>query len=225
MTGSGYKRAVADLAQIHRASLPPRSHFASTAGRDTSRCSEATGVGSDPVKPLPDVGSARARSTQRGRPDGVACCLHVRANAVEPCPAIRSVNLFAKDNARRSLADEAGEIGPEVAGVVGAEPLTGSAERLTGAATGPDRPIVGPACESERETPSPDSREEVALNVGNKVICSNIGDTPRVHVSGCNQAARDQASKPSGGEGVDFVIVGGQGDTLTSPRSSSCSTC
>ena len=72
VTGSGHIRAAADLAQIHRASLPPRSHFARTTGLDTSRCSDATGVGSDPVKPLPDVWSARARSTQRRSPEGVA---------------------------------------------------------------------------------------------------------------------------------------------------------
>ena len=209
MTGSGHIRAVADLAQIHRASRPPRSHFARTTGLDTSRCSDATGVGSDPVKPLPGVWSARACSAQRRSPEGVAHGFHVSVNAVEPCPSSSTGNLLAKHDARRSLADELGEGGPEVASVVNPGALACDAERLAGAATGPDGPIVGPAGKPEREAPPADACEEVALVVGNKVSCSNIGDTPLVNVARRDEPACDQATKPGRCERVNLVVVGG----------------
>lgn len=188
---------------------PPRSHFASTTGLDTSRCSDATGVGSDPVKPLPGVWSARACSAQRRSPEGVAHGFHVSVNAVEPCPSSSAGNLLAKHDARRSLADELSEDGPEVPSVVDSCALACDTERLARARAGPHGAVIGPACKPQREAPSADAGEEVTLVVGNKVSCSNIGDTPLVNVARRDEPARDQATKPSRRERVDLVVVNG----------------
>jgi hypothetical protein len=155
------------------------------------------------------MGSARARSAQRRSPEGVAHGFHVSVNAVEPCPARSSGNLLPKHDARRSLADEVGEDGPEVASVIDSGALAGDAERLTRTRSGPDGPIVGPAGEPKRVGPSADSGEEVALIVPNKVICSNIGDAPFVDVARRDEPAHDQATKPSRGERVELVVVDG----------------
>ncbi|MCK9506076.1 MAG: hypothetical protein M0Q95_18085 [Porticoccaceae bacterium] len=67
---------------------------------------------------------------------------------------------------------------------------------------------------SQRETPSSDSGEEVALGISSKVIWLNILDTPFVNVAGRNMSASYQVSQPLSGERVNLVVVGGHAPAL-----------
>jgi len=80
---------------------------------------------------LPDVRSGNARRCKIGRPDGVAFTFQVSENNVEPREPSRSRNLFPKDDARSTLADELEPCGPKVAVVGETSALAGSRERLT----------------------------------------------------------------------------------------------
>ena len=75
---------------------------------------------------MADVRRADARSAQIGGPDGIFQCFQVSANSSEPCAAILTRNLLSKDDWRTALGDEALELGPEVALVGGAFPLSGA---------------------------------------------------------------------------------------------------
>lgn len=59
-----------------------------------------------PIKALPDVVRAEARSAGINRPKGVARALQVRLNKVEPSEAVCTRNLFAKACDRGAGADE-----------------------------------------------------------------------------------------------------------------------
>jgi len=135
------------------------------------------GVGqlfSDKPETLTDVRGADARSAQICRPNGVARCFQVSVYSVEPAEAVLACNLLSKDNWRAALVDEHVEGGPEVAFVVKAFALSGGAERLAGAASGPDGPVVGPSGETEGVAPDADAGEEVALGVAAQVCRSHV---------------------------------------------------
>ena len=89
----------------------------------------------------------------------------VSTNSGEPFTSKFARNLLAKDDWRTALRDEAVEDRPEVAFVGGAELLSGCAEWLARATSGPNRSSCRPAGEFEGEAPSADSGEEVALGV------------------------------------------------------------
>jgi hypothetical protein len=82
--------------------------------------------------------------------------------------------LLSKDNCRAALADEAIELGPEVALVGKSCSFSGGAERLAGAGAGPDGPVVGPSCKTEGVGPDADTGEEVALRVTLEVARSHV---------------------------------------------------
>jgi hypothetical protein len=65
------------------------------------------------------------------------------------------------------------------------------AERLAGTRAGPHRFIVRPAGETERETPSANAGEEVALSESNKLNCCNVADVPVVDFAVRNVSAFD----------------------------------
>lgn len=119
---------------------------------------------------------ADARSAEIDRPDGVTRSFHVSAYSVEPREAVLARNLFAKDDARLTLADEPMELGPEVALVCEALALARCGEGLAGAGTCPNRSIVGPSCEPECIGPAANSREEMALHVASEIVGSHIDD-------------------------------------------------
>jgi hypothetical protein len=135
--------------------------------------SAVCGVGHEPQS-LPDMRRADARSRQIGGPAGISQSLQVSANSGEPLAAILARNLFAKDNWRRALGDEAVKSGPEVSLVGMAAQLSCARKRLTRAGAGPDGPVVGPSGEPKREAPAPDAGEEVALAVPAQVAGANI---------------------------------------------------
>jgi hypothetical protein len=95
-----------------------------------------------PVQPLPDVRGADARSAQIRRPDGVTLSFQVIVYKVKPGKGKRARNLLSSKNWRAALADEAEELGPEVALVVEAFASPGDAEPLAGTASGPDWTLV-----------------------------------------------------------------------------------
>jgi hypothetical protein len=89
--------------------------FAFIAWYDSSEFPSSTAVGlGHEEEPLSDVRRARARSWGITRPDGVVDSLQVRRNNVEPRPASRTRNLFAKNDVRATLADEPEPCGPEM---------------------------------------------------------------------------------------------------------------
>jgi hypothetical protein len=122
------------------------------------------------------VRGADARSAHICRPDGVARCFHVRLYSVEPLEAVLARNLLSKDDWRAALCDEAVELRPEMALVVEAFALSGGAERLAGARSGPDGPVVGPSGETEGVGPDADACEEVALGVTVEVRSSHVAN-------------------------------------------------
>ena len=71
-----------------------------------------------------------ARSAGIERPDGVVRTFHVSRYKVEPSEAVLACNLFAKNDVRAALRNEAEEVGPEVPLVFGAATLSGDAEWL-----------------------------------------------------------------------------------------------
>jgi hypothetical protein len=68
-----------------------------------------------PVQPLPDVGSADARSAQIGGPNGKTQVFQVSTYSGEPFTSILARNLLSKDDWRLTLGDEPFESGPQVA--------------------------------------------------------------------------------------------------------------
>ena len=93
---------------------------------------------------------------------------------VEPAEAVLARNLLSKDDWRSALCDEPMELRPEVALVFDALALTCGAERLTGAAPGPDRSVVRPSCKAEGVGPHSDPCEEMDLGEPSDVRRSNI---------------------------------------------------
>ena len=70
------------------------------------------------------------------------------------------------------------------------------AERLARAGSGPERAIVGNACEAQGVAPHADAGEEVALGVSHKVIWDDILDASFIHVSRRDVALADELSEP-----------------------------
>ena len=142
----------------------PLSVEYAAASLDAASC--LTGVGhpdGSKEEPLSNVRRPDARSAQICRPDGVALSFQVSANNVEPREASPARNLFAKDDWRAALADEAEPLGPEVALVVEAEAGTGAGEGLAGARAGPDGAVVGPPGEAKGVGPGAEAGECVEL--------------------------------------------------------------
>ena len=146
------------------------------------KCATACSA-SHPVESLPDVRCPDAVCAQYRSPAGVAFSFQVSAYSIEPPFPNRAFNLFAKHNVRAALRDEIVEHGPEVAGVGGSELLASGTERLAGAASGPDGPVLRPSGELESVGPTPDPCEEVALNVTSEVRGANVRDGSLVNVA------------------------------------------
>jgi len=126
------------------------------------------------VQPLADVGRTRAVCSQYRRRNGVACRFQVSTNKVEPAVSNRRCNLLAKHCSRATLADEAKPFRPEVTRVVKPAAFACRAETGAGAASGPERPVVGPSCAAGGVGPDTDAGEEMALGIASQVFGSNI---------------------------------------------------
>ena len=171
-----------------------------------------------PPQALSDVRRADARRAKIGGCDRISQCFQVSPNSVEPIASKRACNLFPKDDWRAALADESCELWPEVALVVGAELLTGGAEGLAGAGSGPDGLVVGPASETEGVGPDPDASEEMGLIEPCDVLWSHVPNRPLINLPRCDVPGRNQIAKPLGGVWFYLVVIRGHGETAPGLR-------
>ena len=135
------------------------------------------------MQPLSDVRSADARSAQIRSPAGVTRPLQVSAYKVEPPESILARNLLSKDDWRLALGDEVVEGGPKVPLVSKPRSLACRGERLARAGSGPDGATLWPSGELEREAPSADPGEEVALGEACQLCGCDVLDGSLVHNS------------------------------------------
>ena len=160
---------------------------------------------------MPEVRSTDPRSRQNRRPEGVTDSFQVSRNKVEPRPARLALNLLSKDDWRAALPDEFEPDRPEVALVLEASLLSGGAEGLAGAASGPNGSVIWPTGEPERVTPDPDAREEVRLNVPGEVLAPELLDAATIDDSRRDVPARFKVAQPLHCVGFDLVVEGGHG--------------
>jgi hypothetical protein len=105
------------------------------------------------------------------------------------------------------MADDAEEVGPEMAGVVEAVAFASAAEWLARAGACDDGLAVGDAREPERPRPAADSGEEVVLGVSSKLSWVNISNAPFVDVAGRNFPGPDQLTQPRRGMRIELVVI------------------
>lgn len=172
------------------------------------RSAAILGVAHEP-EPLSDVRCPDARSRQTDRPAGVAFSFQVIENKVEPPVGKRAFNLFAKDDWRVALADEACPRRPKVARIVAPSLGARAREGLAGATAGPGGAVVGPSSESKSEAPAPDAREEVALGEAVEVGGGDVGDAALVNGAIGDVSFRDEFPQPGGGERIILRVVSG----------------
>ena len=183
--------------------------------------SDAFGVAQgDKPQSFPLLRRADAASRNIGGPHGIACSFQVSANSGEPFKPIAASNLFSKHRWRAALRNEAVPDRPQVALVVCAAALSNPAKRLAWAASGPYGALVGPSCKPERERPSANAGEEVALIKPSKVICSHISNVSLINIAGSNRARSYQVPEPARSKRVVLVVVGCHGLTRRSRGSS-----
>jgi hypothetical protein len=164
------------------------------------------GVG-HPVKPLSDVCRARARSAQIGRPEGVALIFHISVNKVEPSQSVLARNLFAKNDWRPALADEMMEGWPQVPLISKPAAFACRAERLTGAGSGPNWPIIWQSLGAEGGAPGANTGEEMTLGIPRKFIWFDVFNGPFIHFTTGYQPSRHEIAQPGGAEPVIVVVI------------------
>lgn len=175
--------------------------------------SAAVGVGHEP-KSLSDVRRADATSWQYGRPAGVAFAFQVSENSVEPTPSNRRFNLLSKDDCRAALGDERKPRRPQVTFVIGRLARACDGEWLTRARACPNRSVVWPACNSERDRPSSDASEEMGLCVAAEVVGPHVNDASLVNVSWGDVPFFNEVAEPLRGIRINLVVVGGHSDAF-----------
>jgi len=156
------------------------------------------------------MGRADAASWQYSRPDGVALSLQVIVYSIEPSVLNRLANLLANNRLRvfdEPRTDEFEELGPEVAGVVEPELLSGRREALAGAGGRDDGPVRVPARKAEREGPAADACEEVELIEPFEVFRRDFKDGARVDFAKGDFSCDHQVLDPLTAERIDFVVV------------------
>jgi hypothetical protein len=177
--------------------------------RGTSRIpnSLAVGVRHEEVA-RSDMRRARASSTQIRSPERIRRRFQFKVNSGEPFKSKRSCNLLAKENWRLSLLDEPKPRGPKVALVADTFLLSCDGKRLAGAASSPNRSVVGPSSEPECVGPSADAGEEVAVGVTAQIVGAYIDDASLVNVTWRDMSGSNEVSEPLGGIGIVLVVVG-----------------
>jgi hypothetical protein len=117
-------------------------------------------------------------------------------------------DLLPEDGLGTALADEPEHLGPQVTLVCVSFPLSGGGKWLAGTGAGPDRSVVGPACELKGVVPAADAREQVNPGKSANVIWFDIGNAPRVYLARRDEPVRNQFSEPGCGGWIVFVVVG-----------------
>lgn len=159
------------------------------------------------METLTDMRREDARSAQIRRPAGVILTFQISEYSIEPSEGNPACNLFAKDDCRMALADEGEPVWPEVARIEDAFPLPCGTEWLAWAASRPYLSVFRESREPQRERPSSDAAEEVALSISANVICSDIDDRSVVDFSRRDQFPRDQFTQPRDGAGIDLIVI------------------
>ena len=163
------------------------------------------GVG-HPVQPLTLVRRADARSAQIGGPNRISHCFQVSSYSSEPFTSIRARNLLSKHDWRRALGDAVAKSGPKVPLVGFPFPFASDGERLAGARACPDWSVFGPPGVAEREAPSANPGEEVALCVSGEFIWVDVGDAAVVDYAWRDEAEFHQFPHPRAHLRVDVVV-------------------
>lgn len=164
----------------------------------------------DKPQSFPLLRRTDAASRQIGGPEGIGCGFQVSTNSGEPFKSIASRNLLSKDDCRAARADEIEPNGPEVATVRRSAALSETAERLTGATSGPNRSGVGPSGNLQRPRPSADAGEEMALGESVKVAGAHVNDASLVNVAARDCAGGDEVAEPLSGIRIVLIVVGTQ---------------
>lgn len=160
-----------------------------------------------PVSAVADVRGADARRRESHRCAGVIHAFQVCEYKVEPRFCVLACNLFTKDLWRATLADEAGEVRPEVSLVFEPFAFARLRERLAGARSGPDTSAFGPSGELERERPSGDAGKEVTLAIPGKISSRNLDNAASVDAPVRDEPVEDEVLDPRCGVVVDFIVV------------------
>ena len=122
------------------------------------------------------MGGVHGASRDIDAPAGVVFSRQISAHSVEPTVASLSRNLFSHDDRGPDGADESKEVGPQMPWVVDTAAFARDRERLAGARTRPEGPVVGPSGEAAGESPPADPGEEVALGEVSQVIRLHVLD-------------------------------------------------
>jgi len=160
--------------------LPPIRAFIARCASTDLLSSFATGVG-HPEQSLPDVRRADAVCAQYRRPAGVTFRFQVCENSIDPSEPNRSLNLFAKDCVRATLADKPKPVRPKMSLVSASALSPCGAEGLAGARACPNRSLV--TGKSEGVRPAADPGEEMTLFVSGEIAWLDVGDGSLVHSS------------------------------------------
>jgi hypothetical protein len=94
--------------------------------------SDAVGVGQN-EQPLPNVRRARFSRCEHARCDRVTHAAKLGIDSGEAQAEV-SLDIFEEDEPRLDLSDDAGDLGPEVSGILFTSPVPCLAEGLTGIA-------------------------------------------------------------------------------------------
>ena len=147
---------------------------------------------------------AEARSAQIARPEGVTRAFHVSRYKIDPLE--RACNLLSKHDCRAALLNEPEPDRPQVAFIIKSLLLPCRAERLAGAGTGPDRPIIRPSGAAQGVAPHPDPGEEMALCVSRKFPRLDILNFSLVDHAGRHVPRRDQVAQPCRSVRIRFIV-------------------
>jgi hypothetical protein len=150
------------------------------------------------------MGRIDGTSRDNDRPTGVIDSFQVNKHSVDPTLANRCRNLLSHKDKGPAGTDESELVRPEIPFVREAFLRTGNGEGLAGRASGPERSVVRPTCESGRETPSADAGKEMALGIAPDIIGSDIDDRTLVNVSRSDVACCNKISKPLSGIRIPF---------------------
>jgi len=174
----------------------------------------ASSLDCDPVEPVPLVWRVDTASREIDRPCGVAFSLQISADSVEPTVASRSRNLLSHDDRGPAGTDEAMKVRPQMPWIICSETFSRRAERLAGAASGPEGGVVRPSSKSSCDGPETASGEEMDLGEACKVIWRQFLDGAGVDDAGRDHACVDHVLQDVRGGRVDLVVEGGHAAAL-----------
>jgi hypothetical protein len=152
------------------------------------------------------MGRAEAVCSKNDRPNGVVLAFQILRYSIEPTKSNRCRHLLSKQDWRLTLADEPEHFGPEMAIVVLAFLLSGTAEALARRGPCPAGEVVWDSGKTHGKGPSGNPTEPVALGVSHKLLWLNFNNASFIHDSVRDFTRLDEIANPFGRILVDFVI-------------------